>query len=205
MNLLSYCRFLLPTIAFPYSVKSFSKSGRVYSNRKRKIIFRKLSAESEGRVPSESSSALSGTTLHQITWESPNGFLNFTARDGELLRTAALRQGVVSPHNGRANVINCRGLGTCGTCAVEVQGDIFPKTRNSIEAVRLSCPPGHGSSREKPLRLACQVQVKGDLVVTKRTGFWGQFDDMAHPTVPSLPFGDLEYVLDMRSPTHDKE
>lgn len=38
---------------------------------------------------------------------------------GATLRTAMLEAGV-TPHNGRATLINCRGLGTCGTCAVEV-------------------------------------------------------------------------------------
>jgi ferredoxin len=39
---------------------------------------------------------------------------------GTKLRTALL-QGGLSPHNGRAQLINCRGLGTCGTCAVEIR------------------------------------------------------------------------------------
>jgi len=39
---------------------------------------------------------------------------------GTTLRTALLLNGL-SPHNGRAQLINCRGLGTCGTCAVEVR------------------------------------------------------------------------------------
>ncbi len=38
---------------------------------------------------------------------------------GATLRTAMLEAGVTL-HNGRATLINCRGLGTCGTCAVEV-------------------------------------------------------------------------------------
>lgn len=42
------------------------------------------------------------------------------AQAGTKLRTAMLRGGI-SPHNGKAQVINCRGLGTCGTCAVEVR------------------------------------------------------------------------------------
>jgi hypothetical protein len=39
---------------------------------------------------------------------------------GSRLRSALLRGGL-SPHNGKAQLINCRGLGTCGTCAVEVR------------------------------------------------------------------------------------
>jgi len=43
----------------------------------------------------------------------------FRVPAGTKLRTAMLLNGV-SPHNGRAQLINCRGLGTCGTCAVEI-------------------------------------------------------------------------------------
>lgn len=39
---------------------------------------------------------------------------------GTRLRTALLLAGS-SPHSGRAKLINCRGLGTCGTCAVEIR------------------------------------------------------------------------------------
>lgn len=44
---------------------------------------------------------------HQVRWETANGIIEFSALDGETLRTAALRRGVVSPHNGRAQLINC--------------------------------------------------------------------------------------------------
>ena len=61
------------------------------------------------------------------------------ADDGELLRTALLRAGVASPHNDRARVVNCRGLGTCGTCAtprniVRVQDSIhtYPSDMSSF-------------------------------------------------------------------------
>ncbi len=40
---------------------------------------------------------------------------------GTKLRTALLRDGRVSPHNGQAQLINCRGIGSCGTCAVEIR------------------------------------------------------------------------------------
>ena len=145
------------------------------------------------------SSARALSTKHTITWETADhGVIQLTAQEGELLRTAALREGVVSPHNGRANLINCRGLGTCGTCAVEIDGLETP--RNAIERVRLTVPPGHGSSKET-LRLACQVQVTGDLTVRKYTGFWGQYEVLAPCSVPTLPFGKLEYLLDTKSPS----
>jgi ferredoxin len=43
-----------------------------------------------------------------------------SAPQGSKLRTAMLLSGV-SPYNGKAQLINCRGLGTCGTCAVEIK------------------------------------------------------------------------------------
>lgn len=39
---------------------------------------------------------------------------------GAKLRTALLQAGL-TPHNGRAQLINCRGLATCGTCAVQIR------------------------------------------------------------------------------------
>lgn len=75
----------------------------------------------------------------------------------------------VSPHNGASRNINCHGLGTCGTCAVEISGPVSPKTRR--ESWRLNFPPHR---EENGLRLACQCQVHGDLVITKHPGFWGQ-------------------------------
>jgi hypothetical protein len=88
---------------------------------------------------------------HTITWEVPHnqidnedddsssnhqGNIVWQARHGELLRTAALRVGKTSPHNGRANLINCRGLGTCGTCAVELLVD-----GNAMTMMAVGNPP----------------------------------------------------------------
>ena len=54
-----------------------------------------------------------------------------------------MRSGVVSPYNGNAKYINCRGLGTCGTCAVEInnQSEVEPSQRKKIENFRLNFPP----------------------------------------------------------------
>ncbi|MGI9469378.1 MAG: hypothetical protein ACR2OA_19820 [Rubripirellula sp.] len=76
-------------------------------------------------------------------------------------------------YNGAAGLTHCRGLGTCGTCAVEVQGDLTPMTK--IEKWRLGFSPHRSDSG---LRLACQGCVMGDLVVTKHSGMWGhRLDD----------------------------
>ncbi|OAE29783.1 hypothetical protein AXG93_1513s1090 [Marchantia polymorpha subsp. ruderalis] len=91
---------------------------------------------------------------------------------GTKLRTALLENGL-SPHNGQALLINCRGMGTCGTCAVKIEGKVVPEAWTTRETIRLNFPP-HGPPQNANLRLACQVQVEGDLTVTKFNKFWGQ-------------------------------
>ena len=75
-------------------------------------------------------------------------------------------------YNGIANLIHCRGLGTCGTCAVRIQGTVSPMTR--IEKWRLGFPPfKQDQAVADGLRLACQCQVLGDLELEKLDGLWG--------------------------------
>lgn len=69
------------------------------------------------------------------------------------------------------NLIHCRGLGTCGTCAVKIEGQTTKVT--AMEKWRLNFPP-HSHAEEKGLRLACQVSVIDDLKVQKLAGLWGQ-------------------------------
>jgi len=87
---------------------------------------------------------------------------------GANLRQVLLKNNV-NVHNGNASIINCRSIGTCGTCAVEIEGKVSqPQWR---EKARLSAPP-HSPNSQK--RLSCQVKVLGDIKVTKYNGFWGQ-------------------------------
>jgi len=90
---------------------------------------------------------------------------------GAILRDVLLDAGE-TPHNGRAHQLNCRGHGTCGTCAVAVEGPTSERTR--AESRRLDFPP---HDADAGLRLACQTRVEGDLAVTKYPGFWGQHTD----------------------------
>jgi ferredoxin len=86
---------------------------------------------------------------------------------GDNLRKVLLKNGL-SPYNGIARFINCRGMGTCGTCAVKIDGKVSKKSK--IERWRLSFPP------HKPadgLRLACQCTVEGNLTIQKGKGIWG--------------------------------
>lgn len=91
-----------------------------------------------------------------------------TCDEGAVLRDVLLAAGE-SPHNGAAGTINCGGRGSCGTCAVEVEGPTSERTAR--ERLRLSVPP-HNSN--DGLRLACQTRALGDLAVEKHDGFWGQ-------------------------------
>jgi ferredoxin len=75
----------------------------------------------------------------------------------------------LTPHNGPTKYVNCHGMGTCGTCAVEVEGEV--SSPGLIERLRLAVPPHR---RGSGLRLACKVRVLGDIEVTKHAGMWGQ-------------------------------
>lgn len=147
-----------------------------------------------------------------VTFETASNQKTFNVQKGEILRSAMLKRGI-SPHNGRSRLINCRGLGTCGTCAVEItcvdgvhdhgkDNSVEPKERNAKERLRLNFPPHGGKDQSLNLRLACQVQVNGDIMVKKRTGFWGQgVDELAEEYESQLWFGELEYILDDKSPS----
>lgn len=89
----------------------------------------------------------------------------------EKLRDVLLRSGVPLHNGGR--LITCRGLGTCGTCAVSVMGSVLPRRRTARE-FRLTLPPhSEANSNSKGLRLACQTRVVGDVSAVKFDGFWG--------------------------------
>jgi ferredoxin len=92
----------------------------------------------------------------------------FECSSGANLREVLLKNGV-DLYNGQAQLINCHGFGTCGTCAVRVVGEVSESSWK--ENTRRSLPP-HKSTAD--LRLACQTQVLGDVSVTKFDGFWGQ-------------------------------
>ena len=91
-----------------------------------------------------------------------------TCAIGDNLRSV-LKKNKLSPYNSNAQLLNCHGLGTCGTCAVEITGAVSKKT--AVEKWRLNFPP---HQEEHGLRLACQTTVLGDLSIKKHDGFWGQ-------------------------------
>ena len=91
-----------------------------------------------------------------------------TCKTGANLRKILLKH-EIALHNGNSTIINCRGIGTCGTCAVEIIGQVNPS--NWKDKARRSLPP---HSLERNRRLACQTKVLGDIEVIKYDGFWGQ-------------------------------
>ncbi len=97
----------------------------------------------------------------------------FDCEVGDNLRQVLLNNGV-DLYSPKARYINCMGIGTCGTCAVAIAGEVSEV--NWRDLTRRSLPP---HSPQKQLRLACQTQVLGDVKVTKFNGFWGQADQIA--------------------------
>ncbi len=89
---------------------------------------------------------------------------------GDNLRQVLMKAGV-KLYNGPMRAIHCRGLGTCGTCAVKLTGHASKPT--TVERWRLNFPP-HQDSLSKGIRLACQCQVEDDLTISKLDGWWGQ-------------------------------
>ena len=88
-------------------------------------------------------------------------------KEGAVLRDVLKKAGL-SVYNGKAKRLNCHGMGSCGTCAVRVDGEVSDKTR--LESARLLVPPHHPNYR---LRLSCQTKVLGDVRVEKYGGTWG--------------------------------
>jgi ferredoxin len=91
--------------------------------------------------------------------------------NSELNLRASLRDYRAEIYHDTMLPIHCRGLGTCGTCAVRIEGEVTPPTK--VERWRFNFPP-HKNSLEKGLRLACQCKPLSDLKIIKETGKWGQ-------------------------------
>lgn len=97
----------------------------------------------------------------------------FDCELGANLRKSLMANGV-ELYSPRARYVNCMGIGTCGTCAVKIEGDV--SAANWRGMARRSLPP---HSSDSPLRLACQTKVLGDIRVSKYEGFWGHEADIA--------------------------
>ena len=93
-------------------------------------------------------------------------------KQGANLRQVLLKNNL-DLYNGNAKYINCMGIGTCGTCVVEISGEV--SASNWKDRARRSLPP---HNLDKNRRLACQTKVLGDLEVIKYDGFWGQGNNL---------------------------
>lgn len=103
--------------------------------------------------------------------------ISLKALKGQNLRSLLI-DNQIYPYNGKAKYINCRGLGSCGTCAVsieEINSNNAKPDFKAIEKIRLNFPPHTNENTIiKNLRLACQYEIKSDIIVIKNKGFWGQ-------------------------------
>ncbi|MBD3674674.1 MAG: (2Fe-2S)-binding protein [Planctomycetaceae bacterium] len=104
--------------------------------------------------------------------------------DGANLRQEARKAGV-NLYWGPHKVMNCRGMGMCGSCHVEVsKGEENLKKPGIWERLWMSLHPALFLAKETEkkdhLRLACQAKVKGDCEIKTHPDvnlngekFWG--------------------------------
>jgi len=140
-------------------------------------------------VPTPPPAPANGAT-HTVTYRGRP----ITVSHGTRLRTALIHADA-TPHNGGSKLICCRGLGTCGTCAVAVRSPLAgstdaagghpglsPPLPSARERARLAFPPHTAeASAARQLRLACQVRVVGDVTLAKGEGFWGHQSGVLPP------------------------
>jgi ferredoxin len=92
----------------------------------------------------------------------------FEVDAGTNLRQALLDQDLDLYSSG-AKIFNCHGYGLCGTCLVQVEGAVSEATL--LEKARMAVPP-HSAHKER--RLSCQVEVLGDVRITRFDGHFGE-------------------------------
>jgi ferredoxin len=94
--------------------------------------------------------------------------------EGANLRQAA-RDAGIEVYKGLEKYLNCRGFGLCGTCKVLIKKgmeNLNPKTfmekfNMNVHPLTMLAALGH----EDELRLACQVEIKGDCTVETTPAF----------------------------------
>jgi ferredoxin len=90
--------------------------------------------------------------------------------EGANLRLEAMKAGIQVYENIH-KLLNCRGLGLCGTCKVLVKsGKEHLSAKTGIERftlARMLSTIGH----EDDMRLSCQCKVQGDCEIITRPGF----------------------------------
>jgi len=84
--------------------------------------------------------------------------------DGSNLRSEAQRAGV-GLYPGINKVLNCHGLGSCGSCRVLItKGMDNTSPMGFLEKTRLGISMAY-VGHEDTMRLACQTEVRGDVEV----------------------------------------
>ena len=76
-------------------------------------------------------------------------------------------------YNNNAKYLNCRGIGTCGSCAVEVKGKVQPSVPGLLESKRIELLSPQNIVN---LRLACYCKVIENIEIVKHKGFWGEIN-----------------------------
>jgi len=85
--------------------------------------------------------------------------------EGANLRKVLLKHGI-SPYIGIDRILNCRGLGLCGTCRVEiVDGKGIPPMSDREEAAMVGLTPFYARKIPKNVRLSCRINLNGDITV----------------------------------------
>ena len=87
--------------------------------------------------------------------------------EGANLRAEALKAGV-QIYAGPDRILNCHGLGSCGTCRVLItKGMENTAPRGFKERMRMKLSMAY-IGNEDTMRLACQTKVVGDVEVVTR-------------------------------------
>jgi ferredoxin len=105
----------------------------------------------------------------------------FDVDEGTNLRAALIAQDIDLYSTG-AEIFNCRGHGTCGTCLVQVEGSVSAPTEAETKRTIF-----HPHSLHTERRLACQTKVLGDLLVTKFDGYFGDGEEFFWTPAQGLP------------------
>lgn len=93
-----------------------------------------------------------------------NQHRSIEAEHGANLREFMLKVGV-TPYRGLNMLTNCRGHNFCGTCAVEIVDGKGASPKGQDEETTLIGNLAIARLVGKDVRLACQTQIMGDMVV----------------------------------------
>ncbi|HTE04597.1 MAG TPA: 2Fe-2S iron-sulfur cluster binding domain-containing protein [Planctomycetota bacterium] len=134
--------------------------------------------------------------LHRVHFRKEN--ITATVPAGANLREVAMERGIdVYPLGGGR--LSCHGKGFCGTCAVEVEPRDavgFVEAHGLLGSIGLKAARGRMERYVKQARpdlvLSCQVQVKGDVIVTTQPGL--QVNWQAHTYYSGRSYRSWEKV-----------